>query len=125
MPITLEIDVERNLVVRTVSAPVAFEDFADAIQEHLDHPDFRPGMHVLWDIRDVESRPWTSQMAKQMADYAGSLSEKRGVGRFAIIASSDLAYGLSRQYQVIGQDIAPEIGVFRTMEEALEWILAP
>lgn len=125
MTIALEIDIERNLVVRTVPEPVTFEEFTDAIQEHLNHPDFRRGMRVLWDIRKVETNQWPLEAKRELVTRVTSLIEKRGEGRTGIVASGALMYGLSRQYQILGDNTAPEVGVFKTMEEALEWILAP
>ncbi len=125
MPITLEILPDRNLVIRTVIGSVTVADFEAAIKEQFNDPRFVKGMHILWDLRSGASQPWSTQESQELSAFMASQGERRGDGRFAIVADANVAFGSARQYQSIGHNVSPEIAVFRTMDEALEWIERP
>ncbi|NWF39218.1 hypothetical protein F3F96_08725 [Mariprofundus sp. NF] len=43
-------------------------------------------------------------------------------GRGAIVATSDLIYGLANMYAAVASNIRDESRVFRSMDEALQWL---
>ena len=84
-------------------------------------PRFRPGMPGLIDCRGVKSLFSISDLRKTAAD-AKRRPEMRVPGRAAVLASSNLVYGLLRMYEVFSDGDPVEIRVFRKPEEALAWL---
>ena len=58
-----------------------------------------------------------------IGQYRHRFEERKG-GKSAVVASSDLQYGVSRilgtLYEIEGYPT--RLGIFRTMEEAMEWL---
>lgn len=57
---------------------------------------------------------------RNVASFAGITYKQPS--RVALVASEDLSFGLSRSYNAYRENSGTELEVFRTREEALEWI---
>ena len=79
---------------------------------------------VLWDLREATLDAMPSEDVRKIgATVLGFGSEREG-GRTAIVASSDLAFGLSRMYEAVttvNEGTRPT-QVFRDIEKALLWL---
>lgn len=84
-------------------------------------PDVPPGRDELVDLRAVDGERLTTAGLRRVAQ-AFEAHEKGEPARVAIIASSDLAFGLSRMYQAYRSQSSTEIRVFRDLEEACRWL---
>jgi hypothetical protein len=65
---------------------------------------------------------------RDLATLSASMDHKKSVSRFAIVAPSNVAFGLGRMYQTyrtLDSRSTKEIGVFRTMPEALAFLDIP
>jgi len=71
----------------------------------------------LWDLRDGVH--FSHQQIQEIA-RKGRLWP--APARVAYLASDDLAFGLSRMYEVYGEREQFETMVFRNKQEALEWL---
>jgi hypothetical protein len=121
MPYFYKIDKERRIVLSTASGTFSLADFR-AHQEKLskDH-DFDPTYSQIADFTHVVRFDVSSAGIRQMAEH----SVFHQSARRAVIAPDDLIYGSSRMYQTFREGLgATGIGVFRTLEEALNWVLS-
>ena len=77
----------------------------------------------LMDLSGVERVTQTSEQIKMLAGEAEPLEMFKKI-YLAIFAESELAYGLSRMFQVFAElaENPVEIQVFREKQEALEWL---
>jgi hypothetical protein len=48
---------------------------------------------------------------------------ERGNAKIAIVASTDLSFGMSRMYEVFSGNLPQTIMVFRNLEEAEQWLV--
>lgn len=78
-----------------------------------------PNKKRLWDIDCGLNL--TEHELRQVAEFGKEKNLPVG-SRAAIVASTDLAYGLSRMYEAFSYEERVEHGVFRTEAEALEWL---
>ena len=123
MPITSQINKERQLTVFTGTGELSFDEVRNAITSFYekDH-----SLKVLWDMRDATAREISSGQVDQIAllleEYGG---RSKGV-RTAIVTPTDLDYGLSRMlisFVEIREERYPVfMKVFRTMDEAVSWL---
>ena len=123
MPITSQINEERQLTVFTATGELSFDEVRNAITSfyEADHT-----LNVLWDMREATARELSSRQVEQIAqlleEYGG---RSKGV-RTAIVTPTDLNYGLSRMLvslvEIREENHPVLMKVFRTMDEALSWI---
>lgn len=75
----------------------------------------------LWDFRESQVAFSTAELVK-IAELNSQLG--RSYHKTAILVGNDLAFGLSRMYQVFREADNTHISVFRDESEALRWLLA-
>lgn len=118
MPASYKIDVDARVIRSHTDGVVTDEDLRGHQQRLRNDPGFDPSFDQIWDFREVERIEISTEAVRQLAR---SRSYAEGARR-ALVAPRDAAYGLARMFQAL-HDTAPEdVGVFRTLEEALEWL---
>jgi hypothetical protein len=122
MPITYQIDPERNLVLVEGHGVLTDKDFPKFRAKLFSDPLFQPGMKELADYRSVERHELTTdgfiKFLEQEKDDSASLIDYR----IAVVTTSDLHYGFSRMYMSMMEEYLGEMRVFRDMEEAKAWL---
>jgi len=98
------------------------EELRHAYLTALEDPDFPPNAVFLMDVTKSSSLARrSSEDIAETAGFLGPMADKFGK-RCAIVAPLDLYYGLMRMASVFGERFGVETAVFRTEEEALEWL---
>jgi len=121
MPIDISIDKERGLFIRTVRGAITTEEVIRSVEQVLAHPDFRPGMKSLSDLRDVI--PYTSTTdVKAIAKLILSHSEQVSGVRAAVVVTQAISYGMMRMLQAYCDRSPAEIAVFYDLDEAMDWL---
>jgi len=121
MPIEVRIDKQLGVVLRRVTGKVTTEELIANFIETLQHPDYRPGMRSLSDLREVHPSTFSAD-ARKIGDFVVSRSKQTGSARAAIVVSQDASYGMVRVLQVFAQNSPMDIQVFRDMNEARTWL---
>jgi len=81
-------------------------------------PAFDPTFHQLCDLRDVIEIDMSAGAIRRLAKAS---TFAPGVRR-AFVAADDTHFGLSRMLQAFCEFEGTEIGVFRTVSEAAQWL---
>jgi hypothetical protein len=125
MPIAYRIDHARKLVWAVASGVIGPQEMFDYQREVWARDDVR-GYDELVDMRQVASLPSpTPESIRKLAELSASMDPPDQPGRFAIVASDDLAFGLGRMYQTHRGLVSPggkQVSVFRTLAAALDWL---
>lgn len=117
MPITYTIDEDLELVRTTAWDTVTEEEWIAYDEQLATDPSFHPALNQLADftqVTNIKISPMESPQVAKAAPFAEG--SKR-----AAVASSDLIFGMGRVYEAHSAADA-EIRIFRTMEEAQEWL---
>ncbi len=98
------------------------------MKERLDYcsatradPDFHPDMHRLRDLRDFTVLP-SSEDVRSLATFVRTIAPVE-VARMAILASSDLAFGVSMMFKAF-VGYGERLIVVREENEAMAWLTA-
>jgi hypothetical protein len=120
------VDHDRRRVVAKATGKLAPEDFFRYQQEVWADPEVR-GYDELVDMSGVEAiASPTPENVRKLADLSVSMDPEGVPTKFAIVAPDDLAYGLGRMYGAVrelDERGSKEVRVFRTLQEAEEWLL--
>lgn len=79
-----------------------------------------PAAPLIWDLGDEFDL--TGEELRRVAEHGRSVLKEPA--RVALVAPSDLAFGLSRMYQAYREDARREHRVFRSVDKARAWILS-
>ena len=123
MPVETIIDTSRNIIIRTATGLLTLEEAQQAFVSLLSHPDFKQDMHVIWDMNEADISHLTSDQFMTMIEFIQHHTDSRGDNyKIALIASSDLTYGMSRMFESHGYKLPVSIRVFRELAQAYSWI---
>jgi hypothetical protein len=125
MPIAYRIDHERKLVLARAYGTFASSDPFEYQREVWSRPDVA-GYDELVDMTDVTAiEETTPERVHALAAVSAQMDRISAPARFAIVAPGDLAYGLGRMFQThrnAEHGGSKEVGVYRTMDEALAFL---
>jgi hypothetical protein len=88
------------------------------------HAAFRPGMPSLVDCRQVTSLLSPEELRAVAADVAGVVAVPVR-GKCAVLASTDVVFGLMRMYEAYTEDAPVVVRVFRDHDLAMTWLAEP
>ena len=122
MPVTYSIH-EGLLTIELVGTYIS----ADVVREFLramNDPKCPPRVPLLLDVSRSESlatRP--TEEIRTVAEFLGPYADRIG-GRCAVVATLNAQFGLSQMGSVYSEGVGITTRVFRTKEEAVEWLNA-
>jgi hypothetical protein len=125
MPIVYRVDHARRLIVAQGRGTVTEEDVfghqrSIGFRRELDGFDELIDMSPVSEI--IDPKP---ARVRDLATFAADLDAPGTRSKFAIVAPSDVAFGLGRMFQAQRSHVPhsrKEVGVFRTMAEALAFL---
>lgn len=94
----------------------------DLLTTMLEHPDFRPGMPSLWDLRNCDLSLVDAPAMRALRDFNIERSEARGRARVALVTATDVGFGIMRMYEARVDVPTAVTRVFRDRAEAEHWI---
>ena len=119
MTVRHAINERRDLMLTVFRGELTDEDLRSHLSEVRANPRFHRLMRELIDLRDVTDVLVSSKMMSASAHWLLHAPEARR----ALVAPTDLLFGLARMYQTHLGDIgAAQLGVFRELGPALQWI---
>jgi len=125
MPISYRIDHERRLVEATAHDFLSDAEIFKYQRETWSRPEIA-GYNELIDMSRVTVAEFVSiNRLKELVNLSASMAALLPTSKQAIVAPDDTYFGLGRiykNYYDLGTNGAKEIGVFRSREEALNWL---
>ena len=121
MPASYRIDKERRLVLSTAWARFTFADAVAHKDKLLSDPDFDPSYSEIADFTEITEMVLSADEIRTFAEY--DVFSPRS--RRAFITLDDEEFGLARMFATL-RELRGETGIaaFRTVGEALDWVLA-
>jgi hypothetical protein len=121
MPAFYKIDRERRLVMSTGAGILTMAEILAHQNKLANDSDFDPDFSQLMDFTQVTQIALNANDVRRLAQRSIFSPQSRR----AFIMANDAAYGLGRMYEIFRESAGEHgIGVFRNLEEALDWILS-
>ncbi len=126
MAIKYQIDPEMGVIYVNLAGKVCDDEFSAALDQALRDPDYHVGMSGLIDFRAVERFDVSTRVIREaVTTIAKTMNGFKYPWRTAIVAPTDMVYGLSRMYQILREGSMEEVGVFRDAGDAGKWLGLP
>jgi hypothetical protein len=119
MPLTYIVDRENHLLRSHGSGPLTTADLIDYLTKTRADPDYDPTMNRLMDLREITSLP-SSADVRSLAMFMRAKAPV-DTARMAILASSDLAFGVAMMFKAF-VGYGERFLVVRSEEEANAWL---
>jgi hypothetical protein len=121
MPLRYWVDSHNGIVRSEGSGRLTVRDLLDYFTATRADPAVDPAMHRLMDLRAVTELP-TSAEIRQLAALSRTKAPDTPA-RMAIVASSDLAFGVSMMFKAF-VGFGDRLLIVRDEKEALDWLIA-
>ncbi|HEX7926250.1 MAG TPA: hypothetical protein VF678_01585 [bacterium] len=118
MPLSVRVDPVRSLAVLRGTGVLTAADLLRASNELTSHPAFGAGLRQLIVLEITSSTIVFGDVIAYRKHRAKAVHSQR----IALVAASDLAYGVARQYATAYQQPDQEIRVLRDLAPACEWL---
>lgn len=127
MPFFSHIEDELDLHYVRVEGDVDLEDVIRFQDELIGKATETEGMDALYDLSAVERLDVTREGIADIRERSRLRREIAAPGRLAIVAPTDLSFGLARMYVMMAEraDEPRELAVFRDRGEAASWLGLP
>ena len=113
-----------DLTVHTVTGTPSVQDVCDELDQYYSD---RYTKLILWDLTNADPSTWSGNEVMTLISKAKEYAHLRKDGKTAHVLSRDIDYGIARMYQAYSEieRFQFEVGVFRDMKEALQWLGVP
>ncbi len=123
MKVVTRYDAEIGVLFCTVSGPVDPEVQMATFAQVFDDPGIPDNADAIWDIRHVDFSTASPERIKRLAEGRISVDPQRAGSRFAFVISTDSQEALVRLYLAHVSQVKQESAVFRSTEEAMNWLV--
>jgi len=121
MPHTMGLNPELGVLAIRYSGDVSVEELMQVMDEAVHLAGFHAGLTAIGDFRNCEVSV-TAADIDRLVGYAKRTDLAWGDTRWALIADKDYIYGLARIYMAKTQMMHVESRVFRSAEQADDWL---
>ena len=119
MPLTFQVDKASNILRSYGTGVLTMDDLLKYFAESRADPSYDPSMDRMMDLREVTQLP-SSVEIRSLATFARTKAPVEKA-RMAIIASSDLAFGVSMMFKAF-VGYGERLVVVRDEAEARDWL---
>jgi hypothetical protein len=99
--------------------------FGELLDTIFEHKNWKLGGSFITDHSDLDVSLLTAEDVRKISIVARERRSKYGVVKHAVVAPRALTFGLSRMWQAyVGDETDVSSAVFRSLEEAIEWVSA-
>ena len=121
MGIDISHDKDNNFLVITVTGELNLAILNTAAQQIVSSDQHAADISTLWDVSQVDTNNLDQGFFEELIALRKNL-KGRGNAKLALVANSDLRFGLSRMYELLSGELPQSMHVFRTLDEAKEWL---
>jgi hypothetical protein len=123
--ITFTISLESRIRTAVYRGIVNDEQLLNAYAELIAAPDFDPALDDIVDLREANRLDISMEGFLKLVNLLSQLDRLGFQTKVAIVASTEMAYGMGRMYELMrstDENSSEEIRVFRDYDEALRWL---
>jgi hypothetical protein len=121
MPVTYQIDRTRNLIRTRCFGEVTLEEVLDHFRTLQSDPECPSRLDVLLDLSECLSAASGGQL-RTVNQAIASVRERVQFDACAIVAPTDLLFGMGRMFEVLAEERFRATHVFRSVVDAEEWL---
>jgi hypothetical protein len=121
MPVTYRIDTTKRVIYTQCIGNVTLDEVYDHFRQLKRDPGCLERMDVLLDLSETASIP-DSQQIRDVSDQIGRIHQAVRFDACAIVAVSDVLFGMSRMLEVFAEDWFRATHVCRARADAEAWL---
>ena len=109
-------------MLATVTGVLTLADLQQAGKTVLASTEYSPHVNTLWDLREVDAGNINKEFLEKLVAMRKEQFQFRQGAKLALLANSNINFGLSRMYEMLSAEIQQATHVFKNIESALAWL---
>jgi len=123
MPVSYSIDLRDGVIRTRCVGNVTFDEVVDHFRALEQDPNCPDRLDVLLDLTETTSIPSSDQL-QAVSRVIGGIQDTVRFDGCAIVASTDVLFGMARVFEVLARNCFRGTCVFRAVDEAEAWLLS-
>ncbi len=119
MPVSVNVDVEKKLVLTTCSGSISDEDLLQAREDLMANPHFDPSFDRLWDFSEVTQQQVSDATLKHLV---GTSPSTGNISRAVVVSMSKDPLERVLAFIAHSRQLNRRVAVFPNRESAEQWI---
>ncbi len=121
MPVVYRIDGTQKIIYTSCTGEVKMNEIVDHFRELVHDPACPERLNVLLDLTAAKNFPTTDQL-ERISDEIGKSRARVQFDACAIVAPTDLMFGLMRMFEVFTEGKFIKTRTFRDVSKAQRWL---
>ena len=121
MQLHLEYNSDKNILFGSYSGMFTLQAFEAQLAEIVSTATFPANVPTIWDLTEMDFSQMDWDFINKLLEIRAKFPT-RGNALNAIVAQTDLTFGISRMYASKGDSLPQTMQVFRSVEDAEAWI---
>ena len=117
----LQYDKNKNLMTLKLHGPCNIHNLAEVFDEMEKH-ELRPGLKIFTDITDADLKDTHFDSVSLLENKLEKFLDLYLPVRKAIVAESNLEFGIARMYEMLAEKNGFDVNIFRDKSEAMKWL---
>ena len=123
MPISFHYDPALKILFTTAHGLVTFSEIQNHVNQEANG--YSTGYRELIDA-SLATTDLTADQGRELVQLIKGMAQKTPFGPTAIVTANDMVFGMASMIAILSElQGGPLIGVFRTFDEGLKWLLRP
>ena len=122
MPVTYKISPELNVAYMKAWGNVSVDEILTAGVKMFTDTQWENGLNILIDYRDTQEFAIKAEDVKKVVQQDRQNEPLFDKSKCAIVANTDLIFGISRMWEILSEDINIPRMVFRDINDARIWL---
>jgi len=120
MAIDFIYDNASEILIVTISGQLDMAALQIAAQKLTSSNEFPSNVNTIYDMTKMDFSNITTEFEENVILFRKQLD--RGDAKIACVTPTDLGFGMGRMYEVLSDKLPQQVRVFRTFEEAKDWV---
>lgn len=120
MAIDFKYDQTNEILLVTITGQLDMAALQLAAQKIASSNEFPANVNTIYDMTKMDFSNITTEFEENVIKLRKQLD--RGDAKIACVTPTDVGFGMGRIYEVLSSNLPQQVRVFRTFEEAINWI---
>ena len=122
MPVTYKINSSKNITLVKGTGKVTARELFEVMRNRAGNNRHNPDYDMLCDFRKVTQVDIQPEELSNLLSTDARLHLFSAGRKVAVVASTNIVYGVARMYEMLSEQLPQQIMVFREMDKAKEWL---
>ena len=121
LDVDIKWDAEKRIILARVAGPASVTDYAARFKAFMDTGEAPPDANTVWDLRDLDFHPFTSEVMEEYVATRSEFEKRRGKAEIAFVVRDEMQLRMLKLMLERTAMFQRNSRVFFDIDEAVDW----